>query len=45
VILDDAYARPHLDLLRHAASQPVFRLRHTPAELHSVAAVLQGVLA
>ena len=42
VILDDAYARPHLDLLRHAAAQPVFRLRHTRAELHSLATVLLG---
>lgn len=45
VILDDEYARPHLELLRHAASQPVFRLRHTPAELHSIASVLRGVMA
>jgi hypothetical protein len=45
VILDDAYARPHLELLKQAASQPVFRLRHTVGELHSIAAVLQGVLA
>ncbi len=44
VILDDAYARPHLDLLRHAATLPVFRLRHTAAELHSVPAVLLGAL-
>lgn len=44
VILDDEYARPHLDLLRHAASQPVFHLRHTAAELHSIGAVLQRVL-
>lgn len=45
VILDDAYARPHLDLLRHAATQPVFHLRHTRAELHSLATVLLGALA
>lgn len=44
VILDDAYAKPHLELLRHAAAQPVFRLRHTPAELHSLPAVLLGAL-
>jgi hypothetical protein len=45
VILGDSYARPHLDLLRHAAAQPVFRLRHTRAELHSLATVLLGALA
>ena len=45
VILDDAHARPHLDLLRHAAAQRVFRLRHTRAELHSLAEVLLGGLA
>lgn len=45
VILDDAYARPHRELLGHAASQPVFRLRHTAGELLSIAAVLQGVMA
>jgi hypothetical protein len=44
VILGDAYARQHLELLRHAAAQPVFRLRHTPAELHSLPDVLLGVL-
>lgn len=45
VILGDAYARAHLDLLRHAAAQPVFQLRHTHAELHSLATVLLGALA
>jgi hypothetical protein len=45
VILGDAYARPHLDLLRHAAAQPVFTLGHTRAELHSLAAVLLGAVA
>lgn len=45
VILGDDYARPHLDLLRHAAEQPVFSLRHTRAELHSLATMLAGVLA
>ena len=45
VILGDAYARPQLDLLRHAAAQPVFQLRHTRAELHSLAGVLLGALA
>ena len=45
VILGDAYARPHLDLLRHAAAQRVFHLRHTSAELHSLATVLLGALA
>jgi hypothetical protein len=45
VILDDAWARPQLELLTYAASQPVFRLRHTSAELHSIASVLRGTLA
>ena len=45
VILGDRYARPHLELLRHAATQRVFSLRHTPAELHSLAAVLSGAAA
>lgn len=36
VILDDGYARAHLDALRRLAAQPVFRLHHTPAELHSL---------
>lgn len=45
VILGDAYSRPHLELLRHAAAQPVFQLRHTRAELHSLAGVLLGALA
>lgn len=45
VILGDDYARPHLDLLRHAAAQPVFHLRHTAAELHSLADILPGALA
>ena len=45
VILRDDYARPHLDLLRHAAEQPVFQLRHTRAELHSLSTVLSAVLA
>jgi hypothetical protein len=45
VILGDEFARPHLELLRHAAGQPVLRLRHTPAELHSLAAVLTGAVA
>ena len=45
VILGDAYARAHLDLLRHAAAQPVFELRHTRAELDSLATVLLGALA
>ena len=44
VILDDEYARPHLDLLRHAAAQPVFRLKHTLAELRSLPDVLLGVV-
>ena len=45
VILGDDFARPHLDLLRHAAEQPVFRLRHTPAELHALGTLLPGMLA
>ena len=45
VILGDDYARPHLDLLRHAAQQRVFHLRHTRAELHSLGTVLTAALA
>jgi hypothetical protein len=45
VILGDAYARPHLELLRHAAGQRVLGLRHTRAELDSLATVLSGALA
>ena len=45
VILDDEYARPHLELLRHTAAQPVFRLRHTPAELQSLPDILLGIVA
>jgi hypothetical protein len=45
VILGDQYSRLHLELLRHAAGQPVFRLRHTPAELHSLADILLGAAA
>jgi hypothetical protein len=44
VILGDAYARAHLELLRHVAAQPVFRLRHTAAELHSLPDVLLRAL-
>jgi hypothetical protein len=44
VVLGDEWARPHLDVLRQVAAQPVFRLRHTPAELHSLPDVLLGVL-
>ena len=44
VILGDAHARAHLDLLRHAAAQPVFQLRHTRAELSALATVLLGAL-
>ncbi len=40
VILGDAHAKAHLELLRYAAAQPVFHLHHTPAELHTIAAVL-----
>lgn len=45
VILGDAYARQHLELLGHAAAQPVFQLRHTRAELHSLAMLLLRTLA
>jgi len=45
VILGDEHARPHLELLRHAAAQPAFRLRHTRAELHNLATVLRGAVA
>lgn len=45
VILGDAHARLHLDLLRHAATQPVFELRHTRAELRTVSTILLGALA
>jgi hypothetical protein len=44
VILGDEHARPHLELLRHAAAQRVFRLRHTRAELHTLATVLRGAV-
>jgi len=44
VILDDSYARAHLDALRRAAALPSFLLRHTPGELHTIAGVLTGVL-
>jgi len=44
VILGDEHARAHLELLRHAAAQPVFHLRHTPAELHSIGDMLRGAL-
>ena len=44
VILDDPYARTHLDALRRAAALPSFLLRHTPAELHTIAGVLTEVL-
>lgn len=45
VILGDEHSRSHLDLLRHAAAQPAFELRHTPAELHLLSGVLLGVAA
>jgi len=44
VIIDDAYACPHLDALRRAAALPSFRLEHTPAELHTVARILMEAL-
>lgn len=44
VIVDDSYARTHLEALRHAATLPSFLLRHTPAELHTIASVLSGAL-
>ena len=45
VILGDEHARAHLELLRYAAAQRVFRLSHTPAELHTIGAVLQEAVA
>jgi predicted ATPase len=44
VILDDPYARAHLDALRVAAALPSFSLAHTPAELHTLAHVLTEAL-
>jgi predicted ATPase len=45
VMIRDAHARAHLDALRSAATLPCFRLRHTPAELHTIASVLGEMLA
>ena len=45
VILGDSHARRHLALLQHAASQTVFHLAHTPAELRSIDRVLLEALA
>ena len=45
VMIDDGHARAHLDALRRAVALPCFLLRHTPAELHGVAPLLEGVLA
>ncbi|MFL5561985.1 MAG: hypothetical protein ACJ79K_10960 [Gemmatimonadaceae bacterium] len=45
VILGDEHARAHLDLLRHAAAQRVFRLDHTSAELHTIGDVLLEAVA
>ena len=44
VILRDSHAASHLAALRRIASLPAFRLGHTPAELHGIAAVLAGAL-
>jgi hypothetical protein len=44
VILGDEHSRGHLALLKEIAAQPVFRLRHTPAELQSLPDVLLRVL-
>ena len=44
VILDDPYARAHLDALRSAAALPSFSLTHTPAELHTMPRVLTEAL-
>lgn len=44
VILGDEHSRAHLGLLKQVAAQPVFRLRHTPAELHSLPDVLLRAL-
>jgi hypothetical protein len=40
VIIEDSYARRHLDVLGRIASLTVLHLRHTPAELHTIARVL-----
>ena len=45
VIIEDSYSRPHLDVLRRVASLPVFRLEHTPTELHTITHVLTEALA
>lgn len=44
VMVDDGYSRRHLDALRRIVAVPCLRLRHTPAELHSIARVLQEAL-
>jgi predicted ATPase len=44
VMIRDAHTRAHLDALRSTATLPAFRLRHTPAELHTIADVLGGLL-
>lgn len=44
VILGDPFARAHLDALRRAAALPSFVLRHTAAELHTLARVLSEML-
>jgi len=44
VMIRDAHARAHLDALRTTATLPTFRLRHTPAELHTISDVLGELL-
>ena len=44
VMIDDGHSRRHLDALRRIVAVPCLRLRHTPAELHSIAHVLGDAL-
>ena len=44
VMIDDGYSRRHLDALRRIVGVPCFRLRHTSAELHSIARVLADMI-
>jgi len=44
VIVEDSFARRHLDALRQLATLPVFHLEHTPDELHTVASVLTAAM-
>ena len=40
VMIGDTQSRMHLNALRDIAAVPSFILRHTPAELHTIARVL-----